>query len=174
VSRQLAHLVALAVVALALGFALGRCAAPRPAVHVDEHTQVHATEHVAAAAAAEVRTEIRTVAGPVRWHTRIVHVGGDVEERTVEAGPTTTVAAAAAATVRNIERRSETVRDLERHVDVRTMVPDWQLAALAGVALDGAPAYGAAVSRRIFGPVHVGAWALVHPAAVGVSLGVAW
>lgn len=109
----------------------------------------------------------------VVYRDRLVKPDGTVHEREVEAHASDTQIREASRS----EAAGVEVREVEKRVEVTRPAPQWRASVLAGVdpfsvrlAPLGAELYvGAAVERRILGPLFVGAWAL-HRGPVGLSV----
>jgi hypothetical protein len=157
-----ARLVLATALALTLAYLLGRWSR-QPARIVS--TEIERTSEARGYAAtyvqtAAVRTETRTRTRTV-W--RQTERGPEVEQETSTDTGAASVTEAQAAEVR-VEYRDRVVERPRQ---------DWALTALAGH--DGGMVYGGMVSRRILGPVELGAWATHGRAwAAGAALTLRW
>lgn len=168
-----------AVVAIGTAFAIGRATAPAPQMKVEERVAEKAHEQVTTTVEATATRDEAKVETVVVYRDRLVHVDGTVEEHEVEhRGTDVQIHEEAKAAEVKVEVR-EVERVVEKRVEVHTPPPDWRVTAMVGVdasplvrqGLPPALALGASVERRIIGPIYVGVWGLVQPAAVGASIG---
>lgn len=156
--------------AIALAFLFGRASAPARTVERVQEKVVYQDRAVVIHEAAEVHVQEHVV---YRDRTVIKRVDGTVVQRDIERTDTGTSSARATAQTeeRTVYRDREVVR--EKVVESRL---DWAVHALVGTPISlkplglGPVVYGAAVERRVLGPISVGAWGLSSGQG-GVSLG---
>lgn len=142
--------VAVACLALAVvAFALGRHSAPTRVV-----TQTVTVEKRVEVAAKVADTAVSTDKG-VQWRERVVYRPGGVTvvtRETVRADTATATTHAAETHAVTAEHAAATLRIIER-----PRLAQWSLGAFAGAGLDGSRHAGGEVSRRLFGPIWLGA-----------------
>ena len=168
---------AIAVVILALGYSAGRFTTPAKVLERDHIvTAERDTELSWHAYVGHVESRIET---KVAWKTETKWLPGGTVVQTVVAQQdhteaSTTDTAASEGRVKEVVK----YKDIEHTKIVETPRPDWLIRGQVGTHLDGwKPVYGAAVERRILGPVFFGAWGQAGgleragaAAGIGVSL----
>ncbi len=167
--------VAVALVALALGAAVGRyLTPPRVVEHVVTKTEVHTVEVVkTVTAAAKDRVVVRTIRvtspgpgcpGPTTTETT---------ERETEHTDESTHADAATATAATSSTSATRITEAPKSWGITARVG---VGGIGGQSTPITAAVGAEVTGRVWGPVRAGAWGLYFPGtrtgAAGGSLGV--
>ena len=164
--RWLLACAACAAAGIALGLYLRR------APEVREVERVHLVEVAMAHEEWVTRREVETTTAMTRRTVRETttlptgarHEREEIVEHTGTQARETTEASGSRVEVRTVELE----RVVERRVET---MPDWRAAALVG--WDGGLVYGAAVERRIVGPLAVGVWGHTG-GAVGIVGSYAW
>jgi hypothetical protein len=160
------------LVALALSFAAGRYSRP---AHVETRTETvyrdrvveRQTKSTEVKATADVQVQTRTV---TRW---LPSPAGPIIERTEETGTHATSSTAAVSTeTRDVEAERVTTKT-QSTTTTQTDPDHWRIGVTAGLARSLDRIYGVDVSRRIIGPVWLGAWATSERAG-GLVVAVTW
>lgn len=174
-----AHWRKLAVcLAVALAYAFGRHGVPERVV-VTEHVQVQTVEKQVVVVQERVRVERVEVAQAARAihreQTTTRQPNGAVQTRVVEDERAEASRGSVEIAKADTQARAESTRtekeDAQAIRTVETARPAWRVHALVGVRLSDvlggkvAPAYGAALERRVLGPLSVGAWGLSNGSA---------
>jgi hypothetical protein len=171
-----------AMLAVALAYALGRYGVPERVV-VTERVRVEQVEHQVVVTQERVRVERVEVAQAARAvhreQTTTRQPNGAVQTRVVEDERAEASRGTVERSQADTQARAESTRtekeDAQASRTVEAARPAWRVHALVGVRLSDvlggklAPAYGAALERRVLGPLSVGAWGL-STGTVGVSV----
>lgn len=178
------------VVVFCAGWALHR-PAPRLEAQQRETAQVQQQQHRQVQASAVVhQVEQGTTIARAEQHRRVrthreVHVlpsgertivtdTAEDDSATLETAQQVTVSLDLSSVLSGVVDRQETASASREASVIQTPAapPSWRVGGLAGLSASG-PVYGGEVSRRVLGPIWVGAWGLSVPAG-GVSVGVEW
>jgi hypothetical protein len=171
ISKPIAAGVVVAI--LLVGYAFGRFTTPGKLIERDHIVETSRDTELTWHAYVG-RTENKSTT-KVAWKTETKWLPGGTVVQTVVANSDHTEASTtdvAESGGKLKERIVEKIVDRERIVENEK--PDWLIGAKAGLRLDdGQPVYGGEISRRIIGPVFVGAWAQASGAATeGAAAGI--
>jgi hypothetical protein len=157
----IAAIAAATVIAAVAGFFLGRNTAPTKTVEKTKTVEVVKEVAAKTKEASNVQTDNLVQRDAIKWRTVYVHRPDGTVERTTEGERASSVDKAS----NRAERATETeVRYVDREVKVETVKvieasrPSWGIAVRAGAVSGPRAIYGLEASRRLVGPVWLGAY----------------
>lgn len=169
---------AFALASLVGSFAAGRFTAPtrveeREHVVYRDRVKIERVTEQAQAKATEQQQAVRVV---TRWIRTTAPDGSTREEQTTDSSAATAAKTSEASSSSDkLASEKETFVDKQRERIVETRRQDWSASLLVGWdRLQARPnVFGGMVSRRIIGPVELGAWATTERTA-GIAATVRW